>query len=88
VACRALKPTSGGVLHIHDNVSTFGGKSKEEKMTIIKLWSKSVISELQVIFNEIYSIDWMVNELLITKIKSYAPHIDHLVLDVECRPPL
>lgn len=31
-------------------------------------------------------LNWQSNVLRIGKIKSYAPHVDHVVLDLECRP--
>ncbi|XP_035224530.1 tRNA wybutosine-synthesizing protein 2 homolog [Stegodyphus dumicola] len=93
-AARALKP-SGGILHVHGNVTSNLGntlqpiKSPKEgnflKPEWVK-WSESVCSTFQNIFLDIYETDWNVKVLNITRIKSYAPHIDHLVADIKCTP--
>ena len=31
--------------------------------------------------------DWSVSLLHIEHVKSYAPHVDHIVADIQCRPP-
>lgn len=88
VACRALKQDTGGILHIHDNVSTFGGKDKRAKQQLVDCWKANAVKELELIFSQLYSncSKWSVTALNVTKVKSYAPHIDHLVLDVACYP--
>uniref|UniRef100_A0A8C6B9L3 TYW2 N-terminal domain-containing protein n=1 Tax=Monodon monoceros TaxID=40151 RepID=A0A8C6B9L3_MONMO len=35
---------------------------------------------------EVYGKPWKTQILHIQPVKSYAPHVDHIVLDLECRP--
>ncbi|GFT50337.1 tRNA wybutosine-synthesizing protein 2 homolog [Nephila pilipes] len=95
-ACKALKLT-GGILHIHGNVTSnlhfvpmthseekYVSSPKKVEWTI---WTNNVCLKLRNIFLELYSTDWIVIVINLTKIKSYAPHIDHLVADIQCLPP-
>ncbi|KAK7793044.1 hypothetical protein R5R35_004473 [Gryllus longicercus] len=140
-ACEALNPISGGVLHIHGNVTSsiknkkiindkFGCKDcvdilcnydPNEKdlnnnkfcsdvgiqpsfifhsKTVIpvtnvsikwkqmewKLWSLHVCHKLSDIFCSVHEQVWKLQICNLHHVKSYAPHIDHLVLDVKCTP--
>ncbi|GFS41009.1 tRNA wybutosine-synthesizing protein 2 homolog [Trichonephila inaurata madagascariensis] len=95
-ACKALKPC-GGILHIHGNVTSnlhsapkthFDEKDlSSPKKVEWTVWTNNVCFRLRNIFHELYSTDWTVSVLNVTKIKSYAPHIDHLVADIQCKPP-
>ncbi|RZF33250.1 hypothetical protein LSTR_LSTR016246, partial [Laodelphax striatellus] len=38
------------------------------------------------IFNEIYKKPWIVSVKNLHHVKSYAPHVEHMVLDLDCRP--
>ena len=67
IALNCLKE-SGGVLHLH-------GLAPSED-------HQKLVSETKIILEEI-SNDYKVNNVNINKIKSYAPHWDHLVLDIE-----
>lgn len=89
-ACRALKP-EGGILHIHGNVSSYSqsNSSNECKNSCHPewiAWSQEVSSSIKSILLSLYNAEWNVNIVEIIRIKSYAPHIDHLVLDVKCQP--
>ncbi|GFR14673.1 tRNA wybutosine-synthesizing protein 2 homolog [Trichonephila clavata] len=94
-ACKALKPC-GGILHIHGNVTSNLHSSPkthfdEKDLSLPKkvewtIWTNNVCLRLRNIFHELYSTDWTVSVLNVTKIKSYAPHIDHLVADIQCKP--
>lgn len=86
-ACKALKCDSGGIFHLHENVNTVQEKSKQKKKEI--WWEKGfeIVSELVSLFETIYpDKKWLVKLDDINKVKSYAPHIDHLVFDIACRP--
>jgi len=72
VAAKALSP-KGGWLHIHGNVS--------ETPQDIENWKALIIER----FHE-YLPNWIIEVKLITKVKSYAPKILHLVADVHCLP--
>ena len=50
-------------------------------------WAQHVACSLVSLLRKSHSSeDWEVKVRHIEHVKSYAPHIDHLVLDVECRP--
>lgn len=108
-ACQALKSSSGGVLHLHENVSikessiisnhpsmSEGSNSliikvlnsaSKRRDKMLELWEKSVIEVIKELFKEIYPDDcWTVKSLGWHKVKSFAPGILHMVLDVDCRP--
>lgn len=87
-ACKALRKEKGGILHVHENVNTFSNKSKYglEKKEIWKKRGEEIVSQLLSIFYQIYNIEWLVEIKHVTKVKSYAPHIDHLVFDIQCVP--
>lgn len=142
-ACAALKPRTGGVLHIHANVASYRGnttpfdhncsqvikdnyvvvptppgghimkctvsdddscsKSSEtcnmwnnmksrgvSKRTTVKsewmAWARQTANKIKTILETQYASDWTTTTLHVERVKSYAPHIDHLVLDLECRP--
>ncbi|XP_053330172.1 tRNA wybutosine-synthesizing protein 2 homolog [Spea bombifrons] len=96
VACRVLKD-SGGILHIHHNVESFTkhmaenrcdteeDSRKQRRMAWIQ-WAEAVEAQVRALLVEIKGSLWQTNILRVDKVKSYAPHIDHVVLDLECRP--
>ncbi|KAK9916814.1 hypothetical protein WJX75_007384 [Coccomyxa subellipsoidea] len=71
----ALRPTTGGWLHLHHNV-----KDSEEAA-----WIANTQAELERLSQELGR-EWRVLVRHVERVKWYAPHIRHLVLDVECRP--
>ncbi|EIE26282.1 Clavaminate synthase-like protein, partial [Coccomyxa subellipsoidea C-169] len=75
VALAALKPSTGGWLHLHHNV-----KDSEEAA-----WIASTQAELETLSRELGR-NWRVLIRHVERVKWYAPHMRHLVLDVECRP--
>lgn len=88
-ACMALKP-SGGFLHVHGNVTSYKPTKPDNGKTNTclpewKNWAQSVKFSINAILFNVYNAEWNVNILEIIHIKSYAPHIDHLVVDLECR---
>lgn len=152
-ACLALNPMSGGVLHLHENVTSgtlnstkevqddFGKDlkkqnyvnskcntcvqlvavlSKEEetfcdaysasfclqsdniqsqvlnninfrwKKSEWKIWALHTCHTICTLFKGIYGKNnpWEVSVEFIHHVKSYAPHVDHLVLDLKCVPLL
>lgn len=105
MACRLLKKKSGGVLHIHQNISLpstnalvaddiaefcsepsqrFCGKKADRQFW--RLWAEDTARRIAVILKEINGASWQTNIRHIENVKSYAPHIHHVVLDLECRP--
>ncbi len=98
-ACRALRPDVGGVLHIHANVKSSGKKDVQvyENSDIIRgeefscklpewqEWSFQTASKVRAILQRILPQKKpIVTMLLLTRVKSYAPRVDHLVLDLRC----
>lgn len=133
-ACLALKPTVGGILHVHGVVTsdlrtdktlrdpgmqgdsdlsdalccpdetekrdvdfswtntlldhmqhTKKVKPRTLKMEWIK-WAKCTSESLTSIFKETCHKHWDCKILHIEHVKSYAPHMDHIVVDIDCRP--
>ena len=91
-ACRALKPHSGGWLHIHSCVSSrqegIDQEVKESKKSVWARWANDTAAEVLSLLQESHltACPWSVTVALVTHVKSYAPHIDHVVVDLECRP--
>lgn len=85
-ACKAIRKDLGGIFHLHQNITTFGLKSKVLKK---KAWLESgqeIANEIAQIFKRLTNTNWNVEIVAINPVKSYAPHIDHLVYDLNCRP--
>lgn len=102
-ACKVLKSTSGGVLHLHENVSikeqsqspnhsSFSRIVEESnaikiKDRVLKIWEESVVEVIKDFMIEIHpDTCWAVKSLGWHKVKSFAPGILHMVIDVDCRP--
>jgi tRNA wybutosine-synthesizing protein 2 len=141
VACKVLKST-GGVLHVHGNVTSgidkanistgldirnfktsetvlcmgckhilicetsnrflnetckqsFGFDGNELfvkndsvswKKVEWKVWAIHVSHSICGILREVHKVPWRMSVLHLHHVKSYAPHIDHLVLDLRCEP--
>ena len=80
-ACRALKD-SGGIMHIHGNVEV---KKDENKHDSINKWVLYVSSTIKDLLCEVRSdSDWNTEKLHVECVKSYAPRIFHVVLDLKC----
>ncbi|KAL8559353.1 hypothetical protein ACOMHN_045073 [Nucella lapillus] len=101
VACRVLKPT-GGILHIHGNVNTQTSLGErhpertdserthslppERTDSAWQKWGEGVCRTLESLLEKEHGGCWRACVLHIENVKSYAPHINHLVLDVRCTP--
>ena len=51
-----------------------------------KFWAAHVTTELSSILQEIHAAQWKCIVVHIEHVKQYAPHINHVVADIECRP--
>ncbi|OPJ89459.1 tRNA wybutosine-synthesizing 2-like protein [Patagioenas fasciata monilis] len=51
-------------------------------------WAEATASRIRGLLAELRGQQWRTNILHIEAVKSYAPHVHHLVLDLECRPTL
>lgn len=70
LALKSLTP-EGGILHLHGNAET-----KKEK-----IWANDVILKLEKISIDL-NFDYQFKLIHIEKVKSYAPKINHVVLDI------
>ncbi|XP_073406025.1 tRNA wybutosine-synthesizing protein 2 homolog [Dendrobates tinctorius] len=98
-ACRVLKKSTGGTLHIHHNVDAFlsrhetGDKSEttsqeagRSQRIFWRKWAEATEIKIRALLQEIHSTAWQTRIVRIKKVKSYAPRVDHVVLDLDCRP--
>ncbi|NXN93153.1 TYW2 protein, partial [Rhinopomastus cyanomelas] len=51
-------------------------------------WAEATAIRIQELLAELHGQPWQTSILRIEAVKSYAPHVHHLVLDLECRPAL
>lgn len=77
-ACCALKIT-GGVMHIHGNVESGGGLEKRGRW---RVWGEETSRKIEALLGT----GWETEVLHIECVKSYAPRVHHLVLDLSCMP--
>lgn len=88
-ACNALKLETGGYLHIHGNVDI---KSKENNNHNTNKpdwleWSAYTSNKIKSLLEKRDpNVNWIVSVDHIEYVKSYGPRVDHLVLDVCCKP--
>ena len=97
-ACRALNQERGGVLHIHHNVKRtddFGecefknkiseGKDFDCKHEEWRNWSYATAAKIGRILEGLETVKkWRLELMALTRVKSYAPRVDHMVLDLKC----
>lgn len=77
VAARCLRRDTGGWLHIHENITE--GQESE--------WTARIAVALEAHFRDLTGDTWTIVTHHLERVKSYAPHVNHMVADVECRPP-
>ncbi|NXU13899.1 TYW2 protein, partial [Pardalotus punctatus] len=51
-------------------------------------WAEATATRIRGLLAELHGRPWRTSVLHIEAVKSYAPHVHHLVLDLECRPAL
>ncbi|NXT22119.1 TYW2 protein, partial [Syrrhaptes paradoxus] len=51
-------------------------------------WAEDTAARIRELLAELHGQPWRTSILHIEAVKSYAPHVHHLVLDLECRPTL
>ncbi|KAJ0002862.1 hypothetical protein NQD34_008011 [Periophthalmus magnuspinnatus] len=103
VACRLLKRSTGGILHIHHNVTspmsttdtsldihsdTKGFSVKNNDRGAWQVWADGTAERVSSLLKDTTGTEWRTHAQHIEHVKSYAPHIHHVVLDLECRPLL
>ncbi|XP_060688659.1 tRNA wybutosine-synthesizing protein 2 homolog isoform X1 [Hemiscyllium ocellatum] len=67
-----------------------GNQSKIEKGVFThpewQAWAETVALRIKSLLETLHAKPWWTNILHLQHVKSYAPHVDHVVLDLECRP--
>lgn len=123
IACAALKRESGGMLHVHENVTSHMAKNQtvldvqaeqrnsrelnaenrehhtaEHTKKVLKFakkpkcrpeWQQTasdVCSNLRQVLQRLHANRWRCDVTHIEHVKSYAPHVDHVVFDIRCLP--
>ena len=81
-ACRALR-SKGGVLHVHGNAECERGWAGAGRAA----WAEQTRESISRLLEQERGSSWNVALLHVETVKSYAPHVLHLVADLECRPP-
>ena len=74
----------GGVVTVDKGIS-----SCKVKQSSWMHWSNSVADRMKNILDSLYkgaNGGWSVTVGHVEHVKSYAPHVDHIVTDIECRP--
>ncbi|NXD76446.1 TYW2 protein, partial [Halcyon senegalensis] len=51
-------------------------------------WAEATAAQIRGLLAELHGQPWRTSILHVEAVKSYAPHVHHLVLDLECRPML
>uniref|UniRef100_A0A8C3RAH9 tRNA wybutosine-synthesizing protein 2 homolog n=1 Tax=Cyanoderma ruficeps TaxID=181631 RepID=A0A8C3RAH9_9PASS len=51
-------------------------------------WAEATATRIRGLLGELHGRPWCTSVLHVEAVKSYAPHVHHLVLDLECRPVL
>ncbi len=99
-ACRALKSATGGTLHIHGNVRTEKSPAQslfscpdirvsstfECSNPYWRTWCLETAQEILHIITGLNHKKWYLTLDHLEHVKSFAPHVDHLVLDLRCVP--
>ncbi|KAG5263573.1 hypothetical protein AALO_G00266270 [Alosa alosa] len=118
VACRLLRRDTGGVLHIHQNVSSAVPSTDTRRQAALpaadeqiaaegenktrvslnaprgshrdreawRTWAEDTATRCAKLLTDLARGAWRTHIMHIEHVKSYAPHIHHIVLDLECTP--
>ncbi|XP_041252427.1 tRNA wybutosine-synthesizing protein 2 homolog [Onychostruthus taczanowskii] len=65
-----------------------GGEQAARLRAEWQSWAEGTAARIQGLLAELHGRPWRSSVLHIEPVKSYAPHVHHLVLDLECRPVL
>lgn len=92
VACRLLKRTTGGLLHIHNvtsalpNTAINDASGKKSDREAWQVWADDTAKHITFLLKDITGAQWTTSIQHIEHVKSYVPHVHHVVLDLACRP--
>ena len=89
-ACRCLDSRTGGWLHVHGNVNLLHRRVSKSDSDVswksIDDWLDFVVKSFHSLFVEVHGCEWDVVGRNARKVKSYGPHILHVVADIQCKP--
>ncbi|XP_077163991.1 tRNA wybutosine-synthesizing protein 2 homolog isoform X2 [Paroedura picta] len=78
-----------GVLGGKDTVLGAGGRALcPAAQTAWRKWAEAAETQIRKLLEQLNGKPWRTNILHIELVKSYAPHVHHVVLDLDCRPLL
>ena len=95
VAVDALRQDLGGLLLIHGNVRTQEDQPEPDLPPNVQLqvpisnpsWKNWCFETCRVIYDLLdRSKDWQLTIQHLERVKQFAPHVDHMVLDLKCTP--
>ncbi|XP_048369626.1 tRNA wybutosine-synthesizing protein 2 homolog isoform X2 [Sphaerodactylus townsendi] len=70
-----------------DTVSGTGGRDPSPTaQNAWQKWAEATGTQIRILLQELDGKPWRTNILHIELVKSYAPHVHHIVLDLDCRP--
>ena len=79
-----------------DNCKILGNKDNAEEKRLVPEasackskwlpWALDVSGKMRNILKQVHKSEWETTILHIEYVKSYAPHVDHIVLDLKCNP--
>ncbi|CAG0916299.1 unnamed protein product [Notodromas monacha] len=86
-AVKSVRRDCGGVIFVHGNVDVHSDEKDPLLHPDYRKWSASVVEK----FNEIlksfsHSESWSIKVIGLHRVKSYAPKVDHVVLDLKLGP--
>ncbi|NXA32498.1 TYW2 protein, partial [Eudromia elegans] len=64
------------------------GKGAQAARAEWQRWAEAAARRVRALLEELHGRPWRTSILHIEPVKSYAPHVHHVVLDLECRPTL
>ncbi|KAM6426862.1 tRNA wybutosine-synthesizing protein 2 homolog [Liasis olivaceus] len=74
------------VLEDHDVLQNAGQSFTASAKQEWQHWAEVTATQIQILLQDLDRKLWKTQILHIEHVKSYAPHVDHLVLDLDCRP--
>ena len=63
-----------------------GHSTRHEKRWLWWKWAQETSQTIENLLNDHHIVEWTVSVVHIEHVKAYAPHVDHLVVDLLCKP--
>uniref|UniRef100_UPI00358E2EA6 tRNA wybutosine-synthesizing protein 2 homolog n=1 Tax=Myxine glutinosa TaxID=7769 RepID=UPI00358E2EA6 len=86
VACNLLRRDRGGRIHLHLTVTSFPEATRSDKRTTWLAAAQSEAQRVETLLDESRAGKWKAVVEDVFRVKSYAPHMTHVVADILCRP--